>query len=79
MKKMDFITKTVIYVFCFLTAFSVAFFISNHVNGFSQDALIQWIFTVYGLELLATMFKKYIDKKYGGGTYENKLETEIDK
>jgi hypothetical protein len=35
------------------------------MNGQSQDTLIQWTYTVFGAELGFTMFKKWLDKKYG--------------
>jgi diacylglycerol kinase len=65
MRKADFLTKTVVYVLSFLTVFTIACFISNHINGLGQDTLIQWVFTVFGIELLATMVKKIVDTKYG--------------
>lgn len=53
------------YVFEFLTVFTVVCFVSNHINNLPQDTLIQWVFTVFGAELGLTMFKKWLDKKYG--------------
>ena len=68
------------YVFEFLTVFTVVCFVSNHINNLPQDTLIQWVFTVFGAELGLTMFKKWMDKKYGkDDVYENQLDTEINK
>ena len=53
------------YVFEFLTVYTVVCFISNHINGQSQDTLTTMVFTVLGLELGLTMLKKWLDKKYG--------------
>lgn len=77
--KMD-LDSCVRYVFEFLTVFTAVCFVSNHINNLPQDTLIQWVFTVFGAELGFTMFKKWLDKKYGKDEiYENQLETEIDK
>ena len=64
MKKLN-LDFCVRYVFVFLTLFTIVCFISNHMNGQSQDTLIQWTYTVFGAELGFTMFKKWLDKKYG--------------
>ena len=53
------------YVCEFLTVYTVVCFISNHINGQSQDTLTTMVFTVLGLELGLTMLKKWLDKKYG--------------
>ena len=65
MKKLDFLSKIVLVVIGYLILFSVAIFVCFCINGNEPETLIQWTFTVFGVELLATMFKKYIDKKYG--------------
>ena len=65
MKKADFITKTVVFVLTFLVVFTVAVFIAFLKTGTEPATLVQWVYTVFGLELLVTMFKKYLDKKYG--------------
>ena len=80
MKEADFLTNTVTYVFRFLTVFTIVCFISNHINNLPQDTLIQWVFTVFGVELGLTMLKKWMDKKYGkeDEIYANQLDPEID-
>ena len=73
MKRLDFLTKTVIFVLSFLSIFTVACFISNHINGLGQDTLIQWVFTVFGVELLAMMVKKILDKWYGSQNNDEEM------
>ena len=80
MKKTDFITKIVIFVLVFLVIFTLAIFLAFLKTGTEPATLVQWVYTVFGLELLVTMFKKYLDKKYGkDDVYENQLDTEINK
>jgi len=62
---LDFLSKIVLFVLGYLVLFSIAMTVIFVVVGTEPATLIQWTFTVFGVELLATMFKKYIDKKYG--------------
>jgi len=61
---LDFLSKIVLFVLGYLVLFSLAMTVIFVVVGAEPATLIQWTFTVFGVELLATMFKKYIDKKY---------------
>lgn len=70
MKNLDLLTKIVIFVLAFLVVFTVAILVVFLKTGSEPSSLVQWVFTVFGLELGATMFKKYIDKKYGKGDSE---------
>lgn len=65
MNNTDFLTKIVLFVLVYLVLFSIVMTVVFVVVGSEPATLIQWTFTVFGVELLVTMFKKYIDKKYG--------------
>ena len=65
MRKLDFLTKVVVFDLAFLTIFTVACFISHHITGTEPATLIQMVFTVFGMELLLTMVKTWLDKHYG--------------
>lgn len=77
MKKTDFITKIVIFVLVFLVIFTLAIFLAFLKTGTEPATLVQWVYTVFGLELLVTMFKKYLDKKYGKDDL-NEFDTDFD-
>lgn len=63
--KLDFLTKVVVFVLAFLVIFTVVILLAFLKTGTEPSSLVQWVYTVFGLELLMTMFKKWLDKKYG--------------
>ena len=69
-RKKDTLKIIVNIVLIFLIVFTVACFAIFAITGNEPANLIQWVFTVFGVELLATMAKAIINKKYGGNVNE---------
>ena len=61
MKNTDLITKIVIYTLLGLVLFTIVNIIIFCIMGATPDTLIQWVFTVFGLELMMTMAKTLLD------------------
>lgn len=62
-KKKNTLKRIVSLVLIFLIMFTIACFVIFAITGNEPTTLIQWVFTVFGVELLATMAKAIINKK----------------
>lgn len=61
--------RLVLFCIFFLVTYTVVMVVlptvSSDVVATEYDTLTQWVFTVFGVELVAMMVKKILDKKGG--------------
>lgn len=62
-KKKRTLKRIVNLILVFLIIFTIACFVVFAITGNEPANLIQWVYTVFGIELLATMVKAIINKK----------------
>lgn len=62
-------TKLVIFCLSFLVVYTVVMValpaVFGSITATEYDTLTQWVFTVFGVELVAMMVKKIMDKRGG--------------
>lgn len=60
-------TQLVIFCIAFLVVYTIAMValpaVTDGIAATEYDTLTQWVFTVFGVELVAMMVKKIMDKK----------------